>query len=135
MMMDLDKVHVINVCHGSVAGDQIIIAVADLLRGCVRPGDIVARLSGDEFAVLLPDTDGEDAKCIAERIRKAVSVLRVAVPKTPGSEEKIEIEIKTSIGIAVAPTHATTVDNLMFVSDRALRKAKEEGRNRVELAE
>jgi diguanylate cyclase (GGDEF)-like protein len=134
MMMDLDKVHVINVCHGSLAGDQVIIAVADLLRGCIRPGDIAARLSGDEFAILLPDTDGDDAKHIAERIREAVSALRVTVPKTPGSEEKTEIEVKTSLGIAVAPTHADTVDNLVLVSDRALRKAKEQGRNRVELA-
>jgi diguanylate cyclase (GGDEF)-like protein len=134
LMMDLDKVHRINEQHGSQAGDQIIIAVAEILRSLMRSGDIAARLSGDEFAVLLPDTDLEDARMVAERVREAVLEREVQVPKSPGAAELESIHIQTSIGIAVAPIHAKNVESLMFTADGALRKAKDRGRNRVELA-
>jgi diguanylate cyclase (GGDEF)-like protein len=135
MMLDLDKVHAINERHGSQAGDKVITTVADILRTQMRPGDIIARLSGDEFAVLLPDTNGGDAKHIAERVREAVHAQQVSVPESPGAGEQTAIAIRTSIGIAVAPIHARNGDRLMSAADSALRKAKELGRNRVELAE
>ncbi|MCL2444484.1 MAG: GGDEF domain-containing protein, partial [Treponema sp.] len=72
LMMDLDKIHGINDRHGTKGGDLIIMAAADIIRSCLRPGDIPARLSGDEFAVLLPDTDKNDAAKIAERIRENI---------------------------------------------------------------
>jgi diguanylate cyclase (GGDEF)-like protein len=100
----------------------------------MRSGDIAARLSGDEFSVLLPDTDIEDSRQVAERIREKVTQRQVQVPKSPGSPEKVAINIRTSIGIAVAPTHANTVETLLSSSDDALRKAKDLGRNRVETA-
>jgi diguanylate cyclase (GGDEF)-like protein len=134
MMMDLDKVHLINERHGPQGGDSVIIAVADILRSVMRSGDIAARLAGDEFSVLLPDTDIEEARQVAERIRESVQKLRVTVPQSPGAAEKVSISICTSIGIAAAPVHAKTVDDLIFTSDKALRKAKEAGRNRVEIA-
>jgi diguanylate cyclase (GGDEF)-like protein len=135
LMLDLDRVHVINDRHGPPAGDQVIIAVADILRGLMRSGDIAARLSGDEFAVLLPDTELEDAQLAAERIREAVQAREVLVPRTPGTAENIPIRIQTSVGIAVAPIHADDVESLVFTADMALRRAKERGRNRVETAE
>ncbi|MDR1287675.1 MAG: GGDEF domain-containing protein [Treponema sp.] len=134
MMLDLDKVHAINERHGPQAGDQVIITVADVLRLVMRSGDIAARLSGDEFAVLLPDTDAVEAKMVAERIRESVMKKEVMVPKSPGVPEKVPINIRTSLGIAVAPTHAKNLEGLLFAADGALRKAKELGRNRVELA-
>jgi diguanylate cyclase (GGDEF)-like protein len=134
MMLDLDKVHEINDRHGSQAGDQVIITAADILRVIMRSGDIAARLSGDEFAVLLPDTDEDEAKMVAERIRDTVEKSRVQVSVSPGAAEKTPISICTSIGIAVAPDHAETVESLIFTSDSALRKAKSQGRNRVEMA-
>ncbi|MDR0877670.1 MAG: GGDEF domain-containing protein, partial [Treponema sp.] len=130
----LDKVHEINDRHGSQAGDQVIITTAEILRSVMRSGDIAARLSGDEFAVLLPDTDVDEAKMVADRIRETVEVRQVQVPVSPGALEKTTIGIRTSIGIAVAPDHAETVESLVFVSDSALRKAKGLGRNRVEVA-
>jgi diguanylate cyclase (GGDEF)-like protein len=135
MMMDLDKVHAINEKHGTQAGDLVIIAVADILRSIMRAGDIAARLSGDEFAVLLPDTDCEEASLVAERIRETVFRYEVQVPKTPGAADKVPIGIRTSIGIAGAPIHAQTTESLLFTSDGALRKAKGLGRNRVEIAD
>jgi diguanylate cyclase (GGDEF)-like protein len=134
LMMDIDRVHAINEQYGANAGDQVIIAVADILRSLMRSGDIAARLSGDEFAVLLPDTDQEDARLVAERVREAVLGREVRVPKSPGAVEKTSVHIRISIGIAVAPTHAKNMESLFFTADGALRKAKAQGRNRVELA-
>jgi diguanylate cyclase (GGDEF)-like protein len=135
LMLDLDRVHLVNDRHGPRGGDMVIIAVADTLRSIMRSGDIAARLSGDEFAILLPDTTLEDAGMVAERIREAVQQLEVQVPKSPGAAENVFINTRTSIGIAEAPTHAENVENLFFAADCALRKAKERGRNKVELAE
>ena len=134
MMMDLDKVHHINETHGTAAGDTVIIAVADTIRNLLRTGDISARLSGDEFAILLSDTDAPDAMHMGERIRQGVLSLSISVPVSPGASEFVEIGARTSIGVAVAPTHADNCDALLAVADEALRKAKELGRNRVELA-
>jgi diguanylate cyclase (GGDEF)-like protein len=134
IMMDLDKVHEINERYGTAGGDRVIIAVAEILKKIVRPGDIAARLAGDEFAMFLPDTDADDAQRIAEHIRQNVMNTPVAVPKAPGSEETVELDIKTSLGIAVAPTHADNERDLVFSADRALHRAKTGGRNRVEVS-
>jgi len=133
MMLDMDKVHEINTQHGSQAGDTAIIAVAEILRSIMRSGDIAARLSGDEFAVFLPDTDAQEASQVAERIRKIVENTHVEVAKTPGSSEKVIKDLRISLGIAIAPTHAKTLESLFFHADSALRIAKEKGRNRVEV--
>jgi diguanylate cyclase (GGDEF)-like protein len=134
MMMDLDRVHEINERYGPQVGDRVIITVAEVLRSLMRSGDISARLAGDEFAVLLPDTDGKDAKRIAERVRETVSIQQVSVSPKSGVHEQVTINIRTSIGIAVAPTHADNEKMLVLIADRTLRRAKELGRNRVELA-
>jgi diguanylate cyclase (GGDEF)-like protein len=134
MMMDLDKVHEINERYGPNVGDRVIITVADILRSLMRSGDISARLAGDEFAILLPDTDGGDAKRIAERVRETVSIQQISASLKNGDHKKLPINIRTSIGIAVAPTHADNEKELVLIADRALRKAKDLGRNRVELA-
>jgi len=134
MMMDLDKIHEINEKHGTRAGDLVFISMAGVLRSATRAGDICARLSGDEFAVLLPDAGVDEACIIAEKARKNMAVRKVAVPKSPDSKEETEIIVFTSIGIASAPVHAKTWESLQLAADNALRKAKELGRNRVEVA-
>ena len=134
LMMDMDKVHEINETYGPLSGDKAIIAVAQILFSCIRSGDIAARLSGDEFAIFLPDTGIEDACQVAQRIRQGVEDTRLAVPKTPGSAESMHIEIRISIGIAIAPTHAKSLESLYDAADNALREAKEKGRNRIEVA-
>ena len=133
LMMDLDRIHAVNEYHGAKAGDLVITAAADIIRQCLRSGDIAARLSGDEFAVLLADTDKGDAVKIAEKIREAVSQRQVEIPASPGVDENVPVNICTSIGIAVAPAHAKTAEELINASDSALRKAKNMGRNRVEV--
>jgi len=133
LMIDLDKIHFINDNYGTNAGDFVIISVAEIIRSCLRPGDIPARLSGDEFAVLLPDTECGNAANIAEQIRKKIEDKQIEVSASPGSDETVLISASTSIGIASAPSHASAPEELFEKSDTALRKAKELGRNRVEL--
>jgi len=133
LMIDLDKIHFINENYGNGAGDFVIISSAEVIRSCLRPGDIPSRLSGDEFAVLLPDTENTSAANVAEQIRKNIENKQFEVPVSPGSNETVLIGTHTSIGIAVAPSHASTAEELFEKSDTALRKAKELGRNRVEI--
>jgi diguanylate cyclase (GGDEF)-like protein len=133
LMMDLDKIHGINDRYGTKAGDIVIVTTAEIIRSCLRPGDIPSRLSGDEFAILLPDTDVEDAAKVAERIRENIEIRQIEVPASPGAAETALIGTRTSIGIAIAPAHAKTTEELEEASDAALRKAKQMGRNRVEI--
>jgi len=134
LMLDLDKVHLINERHGTKGGDMVFIATAEVLRSRIRPGDICARLSGDEFAILLPDTDSDEAYTIAERIRQALTAEEIAVPKVPDGTEQTKIVVSISIGIASAPAHADTWEKLNLAADNALHHSKSLGRNRVELA-
>jgi diguanylate cyclase (GGDEF)-like protein len=132
IMMDLDNVHDINDQYGTTGGDNVIIAAADVLEKSSRSGDIAARLSGDEFAVLLPDTSGDSAYALAEKIRENVSLMTIPL-KQLGSGETHAVHIRTSLGIAVAPDHADNARDLFLTADSALRKAKGMGRNRVEM--
>jgi diguanylate cyclase (GGDEF)-like protein len=135
LMLDLDRIHEINEKHGPPAGDKVFVVVSEILRSCTRAGDICARLAGDEFAVLLPDTGEDDARNIAERIRATVANRDIPVPRTPDVIDKVEIRVHTSIGIAIAPVHTNTREGLVLAADEALRKAKDLGRDRVEMAE
>ncbi|MCL2381480.1 MAG: GGDEF domain-containing protein [Treponema sp.] len=134
LMMDLDKIHAINERHGAKGGDLVFIATADVIRAAARPGDICARLSGDEFAILLPDTNPNEARLMAETIRYNLTVQKVLVPGKPDGTGQTEVIVSTSIGIASAPVHADTWEKLNFAADNALHRSKELGRNRVEVA-
>jgi len=133
LMMDLDKIHEINERHGIKGGDLVFIATAEVLRSATRPGDICARLSGDEFAILLPDTTPEEARVIAEKIRYNLIIKKVIVPQNPDGTGQTEVSVSTSIGIATAPVHADTWEKLNRAADGALHNSKTLGRNRVEV--
>jgi diguanylate cyclase (GGDEF)-like protein len=134
LMLDLDRIHEVNTSYGISAGDLVFISTAEILRSSTRAGDICARLAGDEFAVLLPDTELEEAKKIAEKVREAMALRKVTVPKAPNSKEKTEILVGTSIGVASAPVHTDCWEGLLAAADSALRRSKKLGRNRVEIA-
>ncbi|GAB1482666.1 GGDEF domain-containing protein [Treponema sp.] len=133
-MLDLDRLHEVNERCGTAAGDQVIIAVGEAFRQTLRDGDIAARLSGDEFAFLLPDTDTKEAFIIAERLRLCVANLQLSLPCQTGGPH-FKVAVRASLGVAVAPDHAAKPLDLIAASDTALRAAKEGGRNKVVIAQ
>ncbi len=122
LLVDLDRFKRFNDTFGHPAGDTALSTVAGLLRRNVRGNDLVARLGGEEFAILLPDTTGRDAAAIAEDLRKAIA----SHPWAPGS-------LSASFGVAAADGAETDVTTLIEQADRALYHAKRSGRNRVVL--
>ncbi|NLJ10106.1 MAG: GGDEF domain-containing protein [Treponema sp.] len=137
LMMDLDRIHEINNAYGEAGGDQVIKAVAGGFRQVLRDADIAARLAGDEFAFVLPDTTLQEAQHIGERLRAAVANLTIplSLKDKLGELLNTKVSIKTCLGVAVSPQHGNTGPALLAAADAALKKAKERGRNRVVVAE
>ena len=126
LMADLDLLREINNEYGHLAGDAVLEAIADVLRACVRDYDVPARFGGEEFAILLPETNGPQAHRIAARIREAVEATEIDAPTV---EHPLRATI--SIGVATFPRHASGVPDLIHAADLAVYQAKLEGRNRV----
>ncbi|MDB5686748.1 MAG: hypothetical protein JWR77_1337 [Rhizorhabdus sp.] len=124
LMIDIDHFKAINDTHGHPVGDEVLKAVAARCRGALRDEDMVARLGGEEFVVLLPGTDVAEAAAIAERLREAIA----SVPVMAGSAV---IEVHASLGGAMAGPPPETIDTLLDRADAALYRAKTGGRNRV----
>jgi diguanylate cyclase (GGDEF)-like protein len=120
VMLDLDDFKAINDQHGHPYGDQVLIAVADAVRGSVRGHDTVARLGGEEFAILLPDCDASTAYDIAERARSAIA----GIPTGSGS-------LTCSAGVATSPPAMSSPADLLERADRAVYRAKRLGRDRT----
>lgn len=126
LMLDIDHFKKINDTHGHLAGDQVLQAMAKCLSGCVRPMDTVARYGGEEFAVVMPNCQVSYGETVAERIRRAVEDLVIAVAPS------VTVRITVSIGGAYAPEWVRSTSNLWTErADVQLYRAKTEGRNRV----
>lgn len=126
-MVDLDHFKRINDRYGHAVGDDVLVAFADVCRTALRDADVVGRLGGEEFAVLLPETAIRRATATAERLREAVAALSV-----PAGDE--QVHPTASIGLAqLGP--GDDASRLMARADHALYAAKEQGRNRVVAAE
>lgn len=124
MIVDLDHFTVINERLGQQTGDEILKEMANRLTGAVRPGDLVARMGGDQFAVMLVDLDlAENASLVAEKIIREISSPLNMDP------EKGPLVISTSIGIAVTGQDASATDELLAKAVSAVESAKAEGRN------
>lgn len=134
LMIDLDHFKEINDTYGHPAGDDVLARVADVLREATRPADIVGRFGGEEFLLLLPDTDADAARHAAERIRATIADLHIDTTDKRGSHVTIAGPT-ASVGIAVYPDHATTLTGLTQAADAAVYTAKETGRDAVYLAE
>src|SRR5581483_7246838 len=106
-------------------GDQVLAAVADVITGSLRESDYGCRYGGEEFLVLLPDTDTEGATALADKLRLSVASLR-----PPAGVSAVTV----SLGIGVMPDDAIEPDELVRVADRAMYLAKQLGRNRVQTA-
>ena len=129
VMVDVDHFKNVNDTYGHQLGDEVLIAVASQLQECMRIYDLAARFGGEEFALLLPDTDPEQAATIAERVRVIVESMEFEGELKP-------LQLTISAGVATFPgPDVVTVDDLIRVADHSLYRAKDAGRNRVELSE
>lgn len=125
VMFDVDHFKRINDTHGHPAGDAVLRHLAVLLSATFRQVDVVARVGGEEFAVLLPSTDAEGTAAVAERLRLAVESQAVEV-------DGVAIRCTISAGVATMHADLGDLDALMKRADQALYAAKAAGRNRIE---
>lgn len=125
LILDIDWFKDINDTHGHPTGDLVICALADICRNSGRSIDIVARLGGEEFAILLLEIQLPEALAVAERLRTAVERARVR------SLDGVEFGFTVSIGVAEQPLGNLSAEKLMDMADDAMYQAKANGRNRV----
>ncbi len=125
LTLDVDYFKSVNDTYGHDVGDRVLQDVAARIRGCVRSVDLACRTGGEEFVVVLPETDLPMAERIGERIRMAVA----AKPFNPAPG--CLLTITASLGVSSLGTATDTVEELLKRADRALYRAKHEGRNRV----
>ncbi|TYR32869.1 GGDEF domain-containing protein [Mesorhizobium microcysteis] len=123
MILDLDHFKAVNDTHGHDVGDKVLQAVADCLKDMTRYHDVVARLGGEEFAVVAPNMDENLLMKLAERIRKAIAGLVIV-------SGNVRLKVTTSVGLAVWDQHESA-EEFYRRADKHLYQAKRLGRNRV----
>ena len=126
LMFDIDHFKVVNDTYGHAIGDEVLREVSARASRNLRTFDLVARLGGEEFIVILPDTDGEAALIVAERLRSRIADFPFAV-----SADRGEINVTVSIGISIGGRLGDTAEGLVRRADEALYEAKRSGRNCV----
>lgn len=126
LLCDIDHFKKINDTYGHPFGDQVIEAVAGVLRGAVRGVDLAARYGGEEFALVVEGADEKGAMRLAERVRKEVESLCFRHESGP-------VGVTLSLGLALYPKHGKDKESLVSCADQALYQAKQQGRNRVVL--
>jgi diguanylate cyclase (GGDEF)-like protein len=124
LMMDLDELKPINDRFGHFHGDRVLRGVSEIIRHGVRRLDTAARYGGDEFVVLLPETEPNGAYVLAEKIRQGVNELAIETPRD-------RIRTSLSIGIVTYPEDGRTADQLMISADQAMYSSKRRGKNRI----
>jgi diguanylate cyclase (GGDEF)-like protein len=121
LMLDLDDFKLVNDTFGHLFGDRVLTWTAELIRSTLRASDVPARYGGDEFAIILPETDGDDARSAAERILEAFR------DRPFVGEHRGPVPIAASIGVATYPTDGRTPTDLIAAADRALYRVKRDG--------
>lgn len=143
LLLDLDDFKQINDGHGHHIGDETLRQLARILTRDMREIDTVARFGGDEFAVILPDTDHEGARFVATRLREAVRQTPIHAASPPGGIPgplgppglAPPIHLDLSLGIALAPENATSPVALLRAADMALYQAKRNGKHRYHFSQ
>ncbi len=128
IFLDLDDLKMVNNFYGHLTGSRTLQEVAKRILGAVRGIDKVVRFGGDEFCIILPQTDSEQAVAVANRVRKAMTATVFNV------DANVEISITASFGIATYPTHAITKEGLIKQADTAMYKVKSTTKNAVGIA-
>jgi diguanylate cyclase (GGDEF)-like protein len=127
VMMDLDQLKSVNDTYGHAVGDQVLRSLADRLSQHVREFDILCRYGGDEFALLLPETDLFMAASVAERLRSSIA-------DEPINTDGGPVLVTISLGVTKATPNTSNLEELLKSADRALYAAKQGGRNRLEIS-
>jgi diguanylate cyclase (GGDEF)-like protein len=128
LFIDLDGFKSINDTHGHLFGSRALVEAAAVIRSSARETDVVARFGGDEFALVLPDTGGEGAFAVGERIRE-----RIAAHKFLAGDG-LDIHLTASLGVATLPDAAASVEELVQAADKAMYHVKESGKNGIHVA-
>lgn len=129
VMIDLDHFKRINDDWGHDVGDRALVSAAEALRGAVRQNDHVGRYGGEEFLVVLPGLDSDQAELLAERVRAAISAVELKLPNGKS------LSLSASLGMScIAAQEAASVDHLIKQADLALYQAKDSGRDRLVIA-
>jgi diguanylate cyclase (GGDEF)-like protein len=124
IMMDLDGFKQVNDRHGHLEGDRVLTTVAELLEARCRQSNVVARLGGDQFAILMPETSTEQAQILAERLRDSFAADAYLASRA----------VTASFGIATFPIHGVTADEIVRVAESGMYLAKHERGNSVRVA-
>lgn len=128
LFMDLDHFKAVNDTHGHLVGSRLLVEVGRVLKGCVRERDVVVRYGGDEYVVLLRNTDSGGALKVAERIRRTMENHHF-MPR-----EGISLSLTTCVGVASFPEHARDKATLLDMADRAMYRGKRGTRNVIYMA-
>jgi len=127
-LIDIDNFKVINDTYGHLAGDKALRALSRSIKIFLREYDLVGRFGGEEFSLLLPQTDEQDARRVAERMRAHIAEMPIDIGDNADSEM---IKLTVSIGVAALSTPGSQLTELLAAADAALYRAKRAGRNQV----
>ena len=125
LMIDIDDFKAISDTHGHAAGDLALINFSRMTRKCLRNSDVLGRLGGEEFAVLLPDCLHSEVQIVAERIRRTIAETAIDL------DNHLRLSITVSIGAAITHEAPPDIDPLLLAADSALYRAKSAGPNRI----
>ena len=126
MTLDIDHFKRINDTYGHASGDRALCALAATCIGLLREIDMVGRMGGEEFTIVLPETVGDEAMLVADRIRRAIADIRC-----DSDTAAAVFGFKVSIGVAECSPEETRIEQPLARADRALYEAKAQGRDRV----
>ncbi|HWW88149.1 MAG TPA: sensor domain-containing diguanylate cyclase [Vicinamibacterales bacterium] len=125
LFIDLDGFKSVNDTHGHLFGSRTLVEAAAVIRGSARETDVVSRFGGDEFALVLPDTGGEGAFAVGERIRERLAA-HVFL-----AQDGLAIRLTASVGVATLPDVAASAEELVQAADKAMYQVKDSGKNGI----
>ena len=128
LFIDLDGFKSINDGHGHLCGSRALVEAAAVIRSSARETDVVARFGGDEFALVLPDTGGEGAYMVGERIREQIAAHVFLIP------DGLALRLTASVGVATLPDAASSAEELIHAADAAMYLVKDRGKNGIQAA-